>query len=88
MPMQGRTCSGWLDVIEALRPAAVIAGHRPADASSDPRYIDETRRYLRAFAAAAEKAATALDLYNAVVGEYPDRLNRGVLWNSARAVKG
>ena len=38
--------------------------------------------------AAAEKTATALDLYNAVLNEYPDRLNRGVLWNSARAVKG
>jgi len=45
------------------------------------------RRYLRAFSAAAEKTATALDLYNTVVDEYPDRLNRGVLWNSARAVK-
>ena len=63
------------------------SGHRPADASNDPRYIDETRRYLAAFSAASEKAATALDLYNAVLDEYPDRLNRGVLWNSARAVK-
>ncbi|MGH3212234.1 MAG: MBL fold metallo-hydrolase [Trebonia sp.] len=77
-----------LDVIEALRPTAVIAGHRPADASDDPRYIDETRRYLGAFEAASEKTATALDLYNAMANEYPDRLNRGVLWNSARAVKG
>jgi glyoxylase-like metal-dependent hydrolase (beta-lactamase superfamily II) len=61
-----------LDVIEALRPVAVVAGHRPADGSDDPRYIDETRRYLRAFATASE---------------YPDRLNRGVLWNSAQAIK-
>jgi len=76
-----------LDVIAALRPTAVIAGHRPADAANQPRYIDETRRYLSAFAAAAAKAATTLDLYNAVLEEYPDRLNRGVLWNSARAVK-
>jgi glyoxylase-like metal-dependent hydrolase (beta-lactamase superfamily II) len=76
-----------LDVIEALRPTAVVAGHRSADASDDPRYIDETRRYLRAFAAAATRTGTALELYNAVIGEYPDRLNRGVLWNSAKAVK-
>ena len=26
-------------------------------------------------------------LYNAVIVEYPDRLNRGVLWNSTKAVK-
>jgi hypothetical protein len=70
-----------------LRPTAVVAGHRPADSSDDPRYIDETRRYLRAFATASEKTVTAFDLYHAMVGEYPDRLNRGVLWNSAQAVK-
>ena len=74
-------------MVEALRPTAVIAGHRSADASDDPRYIDETRRYLRAFAAAAKRTTTALELYNAVVVEYPDRLNRGVLWNSTKAVK-
>jgi hypothetical protein len=81
---------GWLaalDVVEALRPTSVVAGHRSADASDDPRYIDETRRYLHAFAAAAKRTTTALDLYNAVIEEYPDRLNRGVLWNSAKAVK-
>jgi glyoxylase-like metal-dependent hydrolase (beta-lactamase superfamily II) len=76
-----------LDVIEALRPTAVVAGHRSADSCDDPRYIDETRRYLRAFEAAVKGTATALDLYNAVVEEYPDRLNRGVLWNSTKAVK-
>ncbi len=75
-------------MIETLRPTVVIAGHRPIDASNDPRYIDETRRYLDAFAAASEKTGTALDLYNAVLDAYPDRLNRGVLWNSTRAVKG
>ncbi|WUJ70938.1 hypothetical protein OG809_38315 [Kribbella soli] len=31
-------------------PTAVVSGHRPADASDDPRYIDETRRCLKAFA--------------------------------------
>jgi hypothetical protein len=66
---------------------AVVSGHRPAGASDDPRFIDETRKYLRAFAAAAARTDTALDLYNAVLASYPDRLNRGVLWNSAQAVK-
>jgi hypothetical protein len=70
-----------------LRPTAVVAGHRSADSCDDPRYIDETRRYLRAFEAAVKGTATALDLYNAVVEEYPDRLNRGVLWNSTKAIK-
>ena len=59
-------------------------------APSKPAVSDDLppgERYLRAFAAAAENTATALDLYNAVLDEYPDRLNRGVLWNSAQAVK-
>jgi glyoxylase-like metal-dependent hydrolase (beta-lactamase superfamily II) len=76
-----------LDVLDGLHPAAVVSGHRQADASDDPRSIDETRRYLRAFADASARTGTALDLYNAVLAGYPDRLNRGVLWNSARAVK-
>lgn len=76
-----------LDVIEALRPTAVVAGHRPAEASDDPAYIEATRRYLHTFAAAAERTNTPLDLYNAIVDAYPDRLNRGVLWNSAQALK-
>jgi glyoxylase-like metal-dependent hydrolase (beta-lactamase superfamily II) len=76
-----------LDVLDKLRPSAVVAGHRAADAPDDPRYIDETRRYLKAFAAASARTDSALALYDAVLDEYPNRLNRGVLWNSARAVK-
>ena len=76
-----------LEVLEGLRPTAVVSGHRQADASDDPRFIDETRKYLKVFAAAQARTETALDLYNAVLAAYPDRLNRGVLWNSARAVK-
>jgi glyoxylase-like metal-dependent hydrolase (beta-lactamase superfamily II) len=77
-----------LDVVESLRPTAVVAGHRPADASDDPRQIDGTRRYLRDFTAAAGRTSSALDLYDVMVDAYSDRLNRGVLWNSARALKG
>ncbi|NUR95466.1 MAG: MBL fold metallo-hydrolase [Kribbellaceae bacterium] len=76
-----------LDVLAALHPTAVVSGHRQADASDDPRYIDETRRYLQTFAAAQARTSTALDLYNAMIEAYPDRLNRGVLWNSTRSLK-
>lgn len=76
-----------LDVLDALHPIAVVSGHRQAGASDDPRYIDETRRYLKAFATAESRTSTALELYNAVLEEYPNRLNRGVLWNSTRAIK-
>ncbi|GAA1126680.1 MBL fold metallo-hydrolase [Kribbella jejuensis] len=76
-----------LEVLDALHPTAVVSGHRQADASDDPRYIDETRRYLETFATAEARTSTALDLYNAMIEAYPDRLNRGVLWNSTRSIK-
>jgi glyoxylase-like metal-dependent hydrolase (beta-lactamase superfamily II) len=76
-----------LDALDGLRPTAVVSGHRQSAASDDPRYIDETRRYLKAFAAAESRTSTALELYMAMLEEYPNRLNRGVLWNSTRAVK-
>ena len=76
-----------LDVLEGLRPTAVVSGHRQADASDDPRYIEETRQYLKVFAEAEKQTASAVELYEAILAAYPDRLNRGVLWNSVHAVK-
>jgi hypothetical protein len=37
------------------------------------------------FAAAAEQAPHFTDLDAAMGGRYPDRTNRGVLWNSAKS---
>ncbi|MBP2706133.1 MBL fold metallo-hydrolase [Microbispora sp. RL4-1S] len=75
-----------LDVVEALRPGAVVAGHKRDGDPDSPGDIDRTRRYIHDFAAAAEQAGSHSDLYEAMVALYPDRLNRGVLWNSAKAV--
>src|ERR1700690_2718430 len=36
-----------LDRIEALRPAAVIAGHKCVENDDSPRIIEETRQYIR-----------------------------------------
>lgn len=44
------------------------------------------RRYIHDFDTAAGKAAGYQELYDAMVARYPDRLNRGVLWNSAKSV--
>ena len=46
----------------------------------------KSKAKAKAFAAAAEKATDHTDLYEAMVALYPDRLNRGVLWNSATAL--
>jgi hypothetical protein len=64
-----------------------VAGHKRDGDPDSPDDIARTRRYIQQFGAAAEKADGCLDPYEAMVALYPDRINRGVLWNSAKAVK-
>jgi glyoxylase-like metal-dependent hydrolase (beta-lactamase superfamily II) len=75
-----------LDTLEQLRPAAVVAGHKRDGDPDSPQDIDRTRRYIQDFNAAAENAISSTDLYETMLRLYPNRVNRGVLWNSARAV--
>jgi len=76
-----------LDTIESLHPRAVIAGHKRPGNDDRPRIIEETRQYIRAFDRLAE-TTTARELYDQMLSLYPDRINPGRLWASARAVKG
>jgi hypothetical protein len=65
----------------------VIAGHNRAGRADDPRIIEETRQYIRDFDRIAENTETARQLYDQVLAIYPDRVNPGVLWTSATALK-
>jgi glyoxylase-like metal-dependent hydrolase (beta-lactamase superfamily II) len=76
-----------LDTIEALKPRAVIAGHKKPENDDSPRIIEETRKYIRDFDRLAETTTTARELYNRMLELYPDRANPGALWGSAHAVK-
>jgi glyoxylase-like metal-dependent hydrolase (beta-lactamase superfamily II) len=76
-----------LDMIEALHPKAVVAGHGVLDPDSSPRHIDATRRYLRDFDAAVASTSTVLELYGKMLALHPNRVNPGSLWGSANAVK-
>jgi glyoxylase-like metal-dependent hydrolase (beta-lactamase superfamily II) len=77
-----------LDKIEALEPRAVIAGHKRPDNDDAPRIIEETRRYIWEFDRLVDETASTRELYDRMLALYPDRINRGALWGSARAVKG
>ncbi len=77
-----------LDTIESLRPRAVVAGHKRPERDDDPRIIEETRQYIRDFDRIAETAETALELYERMLALHAHRLNAGILWWSARALKG
>ena len=77
-----------LDIIDALHPRAVVAGHKRAGRADDPKILDETRVYIRDFDRLAENTSTANELYEQMLSLYPDRINPGSLWSSARAEKG
>lgn len=77
-----------LDTIEKLSPRAVVAGHKRPERADDPKILEETRQYIRDFEALAARTATPLELYTEMTARYPNRVNRGALWGSARAAKG
>jgi len=69
-----------LDIIAALRPQRVVAGHKNKDREDDPKTIEETRRYLQDAERLIGSSHSALEFYNAMMELYPDRLNPGALW--------
>ena len=77
-----------LNKIEALEPRAVIAGHKRPDNDDAPRIIEETRQYIRDFDRLVDETTSTRELYDRMLALYPDRIDRGALWGSARAVKG
>ena len=76
-----------LDKLEALKPKAVVAGHKVPDNDDDPRIIAETRQYLRDFNRVNTATTTARELYDAMLQIYPDRVNPGSLWGAANIAK-
>src|SRR5438876_4883127 len=87
-PQTRREWIAALDTIEALKPRAVMAGHKRRVNNDSPKIIEETRQYIRDFDRVAETTTTARELYDKMLELYPDRVNPGLaLWLSARAVK-
>jgi glyoxylase-like metal-dependent hydrolase (beta-lactamase superfamily II) len=85
---RGNGVQRWLDaleLVEKLQPRVVVAGHKEDGGPDDRGQIGRTRRYIEDFTAAAAKAEAFTDLFEAMVALYPDRINRGVLWDSAKA---
>ncbi|MBO9046086.1 MBL fold metallo-hydrolase [Curtobacterium flaccumfaciens pv. flaccumfaciens] len=73
-----------LDRLSALRPAAIVAGHGWPGRTVGPDAIDATATYLRDFNVEAARAATAEDLFDAMMRKYGDRRNPGSLWGGAK----
>jgi len=76
-----------LDKIDALKPSAVVAGHKIPGNDDNPKNVEETRQYIRDFIRLNEATKTARELYDQMLELYPDRANPGSLWSSAAAAK-
>jgi len=76
-----------LDRIDALKPSAVVAGHKIPTNDENPRNVEETRQYLRDFIRLNDATKTARELYDRMLELYPDRANPGSLWSAAAVAK-
>ncbi|HEU0149639.1 MAG TPA: MBL fold metallo-hydrolase [Bradyrhizobium sp.] len=78
---------GALDKIDALKPSAVVAGHKIPTNDDNPRIVGETRQYLRDFIRLNDATKSARELYDQMLALYPDRANPGSLWSAAAVAK-
>ena len=76
-----------LDKIDALKPSAVVAGHKVPGNDDSPKNVEETRQYIRDFIRLNDATTTAREFYDRMLELYPDRANPGSLWSSAAAAK-
>lgn len=76
-----------LDKIDALKPSAVVAGHKIPTNDDSPRNVEETRQYIRDFIRLNDATKTARELYDRMLELYPDRANPGSLWSAAAVAK-
>ena len=76
-----------LDKIDALKPSAVVAGHKIPSNDDSPQNVEETRQYIRDFIRLNDATKTARELYDKMLELYPVRANPGSLWSSAAAAK-
>jgi glyoxylase-like metal-dependent hydrolase (beta-lactamase superfamily II) len=76
-----------LDRLAALKPEAVIAGHKAPENRDDPSIVAETQRYLRDFNRLDAVTSNARELYDAMLALYPRHANPGSLWGGANRAK-
>jgi glyoxylase-like metal-dependent hydrolase (beta-lactamase superfamily II) len=72
-----------LDIVEALRPRAVVAGHKNRALPDDPAILSQTRQYLIDAQRLLDEKPTPQEYFDQMLALYPDRLNTGPVWYSA-----
>ena len=72
-----------LDIVEALRPRAVVAGHKNRTLPDDPAILGQTRQYLVDAQRLLDEKPTPRKFFDRMLALYPYRLNPGPLWYGA-----
>jgi len=72
-----------IDKVAALRPRAVVAGHKNKDLPDDPAILDQTRQYLVDAQRLRDEKPTLREFFDRMLALYPDRLDPGPLWYGA-----
>jgi hypothetical protein len=83
----GGGLAGWhraLDVVESLRPAHVVAGHKDAARDDSAANIAETRRYLDSAGPLLAAEPTREEFFFQLLKLYPGRVNPYTAWLSAQ----
>jgi glyoxylase-like metal-dependent hydrolase (beta-lactamase superfamily II) len=70
-------------IVEALRPRAVVAGHKNRELPDDPAILGQTRQYLVDAQRLLDEKPTPREFFDRMLARYPDRLNPGPLWYGA-----
>ena len=76
------------DILAALDPVFVVAGHKNPDLPDAPTILGETKNYLADFNRLDAETETASELYETMLALYPKRANPGALWAGAKRAKG
>src|SRR3984885_2386774 len=77
-----------IDRVEALKPKAVVAGHKNKNLPDAPDVLEQTRQYLLDAQKLLSSKPTPLEFYNQMIALHPDRINPGSLWSSALTLLG
>ncbi|MFF3468183.1 hypothetical protein ACWCQN_42710 [Streptomyces sp. NPDC001984] len=75
-----------LDTVAALRPRAVVAGHKNRDLPDAPSILEQTRDYLLDAQRLLAAKPSPREFYDQMLQLYPDRLNASPVWYSALAL--
>ncbi|MFJ5725928.1 MBL fold metallo-hydrolase [Streptomyces sp. NPDC093149] len=75
-----------LDTVAALRPRAVVAGHKNRELPDDPSILEQTRDYLLDAQRLLTARPSPREFFDQMLQLYSDRLNVSPVWYSALAL--